>query len=219
VRIDYRTFLNFTGLATMTTISLNNGKQFLFMNLRTSTQVGITVLVGLSVAAAVAYLNRWQLATFSVVPLLTTLFSLGLALIALVLWRRKSSRVHSLGGNLLLLSLVLTLQLAFFPFGQTFRDWEVKRAQAFIESLIPKLEDYKRQHSDYPANINPFLSSDAAIPPLLQLSSQLPVSYDNRHFYEREGATYRFQFHVPDGFVGFQYTYCCGADGAWTVTD
>jgi hypothetical protein len=43
---------------------------------------------------------------------------------------------------------------------------------------------------------------------------------DNRQqLYFQRGATYGFQFHLPDGFIGFHYEYCCGADGSWTVTD
>ncbi|MCQ3939404.1 MAG: hypothetical protein DPW18_20525 [Chloroflexi bacterium] len=193
------------------------------MKLKTPVCSGFIVLAGLSVAAGLAYFNRWQLAVFSFVPALAILF--GVILMGVVfLFRRRTqaqpaARPHSLNTILLLISLFCVLQGAFFPLAQTFRNGEVQRAQAWLESLIPQLEDYKRQHAHYPENITPLLSTDVTLPPLLQLSGTLPVTYDNRNFYQRHPTSYSFQFYVPDGFIGFEYSYCCGAAGMWTVTD
>lgn len=195
------------------------------MKLKMPARIGFTALVSLAVASALAYLNRWQLAVFStLLPMPLTLLSVVLALIALGLRRRTkaqaSGRLHSWSAPLLLLSLFLILQLVALPLARTFRDLEVRRAQAFVTALIPKLEDYKRQHTAYPESLAPLLTTDVALPPLLQLHSPPPLAYDNRGFYRPRETTYSFQFYVPDGFIGgFQYTYCCGAEGTWTVTD
>jgi hypothetical protein len=39
------------------------------------------------------------------------------------------------------------------------------------------------------------------------------------YFPVARGATHGLRFYVPDGFIGVQYEYCCGADGVRTVTD
>ena len=193
------------------------------MKLKTPVFSGLIVLAGLSVAAGLAYFNRWQLAIFSFVPTLATLLGVILMVIVLLFRRRTkaqpSARLHSLNPTLLLISLFFVLQFAFFPLAQTFRNVEVQRAQALLESLIPQLEDYKRRHAGYPEKITLLLSTDVTLPSLLQLSGTLPVTYDNRNFYRRRQTSYSFQFYVPDGFIGFEYSYCCGAEGMWTVTD
>ena len=71
----------------------------------------------------------------------------------------------------------------------------------------------------YPTNPGALLSTDTAYPGLLELAGTFPVMYDNRRFYFSDETTYSFKFYVPDGFIGFHYVYCCGAEGAWTVTD
>jgi predicted PurR-regulated permease PerM len=193
------------------------------MKLKTPVFSGLIILAGLSVAAGLAYFNRWQLAVFSFIPVLATLLGVILMVLVLLFRRRTKAqtlrRRHSFNTTLLLISLFFVLQLAFFPLAQTFRNGEVQRAQAMLESLIPQLEDYKRRHADYPENISALLSADVTLPPLLQLSGSLPVAYDNRNFYRRRDTTYSFQFYVPDGFIGFEYSYCCGAEGTWTVMD
>ncbi|MFN8454166.1 MAG: hypothetical protein U0401_05740 [Anaerolineae bacterium] len=191
------------------------------MKLNTPVFGGLIILAGLAVAAELAYFNRWQLVAFSFIAALAIL--LGVILLVIVLlfrWRIKfqpSARAYSLNTALLLVSLFFMAQFAFFPLAQTFRNAEVQRAQAFLESLIPQLEDYKRRHADYPENISALLAADVTLPSLLQLNS--PPSYDNRDFYRRHDTTYSFQFYLPDGFIGFEFSYCCGPQGTWTVTD
>lgn len=194
------------------------------MKIKTPVFSGLIILAGLSVAAGLAYFNRWQIAIFSFVPALVTLLGVILIMVALIgRWRTKaqpsSTRLRSFNTSLLLIGLFFILQLAFFPLAQTFRHAEIQRAQAWLGSLIPQLEDYKQRHGDYPENLTALLSADITLPPLLQLSGTLPMLYDNRNFYRWSETTYSFQFYVPDGFIGFEYRYCCGAEGTWTVTD
>lgn len=194
------------------------------MKLKTLTFSALVILAGLLVAAGLAYFNRWQLAIFSFVPALVTLLGVILMVITLLFRRYTKAQLPArrqlLNTTLLLISLFFILQLAFFPLAQTFRNREVRRAQAFLTSLIPQLEDYKHQHTDYPENITALLPEDETLlPPLLQLKGTLPMTYDNRDFYQYHETSYSFQFYVPDGFIGFEYNYCCGPEGTWTVTD
>lgn len=103
------------------------------MKLKTAALIGLIILAGLLVAAGLAYFNRWHLAVFSFIPILATLLSVLLTLIALVFRQRlkaqTSPRRYSLNTTLLLVSLFFILQLAFFPFAQLFRDLEVQRAR------------------------------------------------------------------------------------------
>jgi hypothetical protein len=120
---------------------------------------------------------------------------------------------------MLLTSLFLVLQLVVYPVALAWRNQEVHQAQAFIEGLIPQLEDYYRQHSAYPEDVNSVLATGVGLPALLQLSDAFPLAYNNHDFYVYRETTYAFRFYVPDGFIGFRYDYCCGANGVWTVTD
>ncbi len=185
-------------------------------------KIGV-VVAGLSVSAALAYLARWQLAIYFVIPLLSCLLGIVLAILASMTLRQAKTRetdgLHRVGNNLLLASLFLLSQLASLPIAQVLRDREVKRAQEFVEALIPQLEDYRSQHNTYPADISSVLDAKSALPPLLQLTGAFPFVYDNRLFYFYRETTYGFQFYLPDGFIGFNYEYCCGASGKWTVTD
>jgi hypothetical protein len=76
-----------------------------------------------------------------------------------------------------------------------------------------------RQHNAYPADLSLILAADQTLPPLLQLTGEFPLAYDNRKFYIRRETTFAFRFYEPDGFIGFQHEYCCGVNGTWTVTD
>ena len=170
-----------------------------------------------------AYSTVWQLAVFGMLPCLSSLLGIILALIALLIWLRtrtkESPRLSRARKGLLLASVFLLLQVAYFPIAQGLRDLEVKRAQGFINALIPRLEEYERLHNEYPASADSVLTGDEEVPRLLQLSGDFPLEYDNRQYYVRREETYGFRFYLPDGFIGYQYEYCCGADGEWTVTD
>ena len=194
------------------------------MKLRTLHLAGLVVLAAIGTAVVLAFLTVWQLAIFSVLPCLGSLFGIILALPALIVWlRTRTKESPALSGGrkgLLLASVFLLLQVAYFPIARGLRDLEVERAQAFINALIPRLEEYERLHNEYPASADSVVTADEQAPRLLQLvyGDSLLV-YDNRQYYVRQGATYGFRFYLPDGFIGFQYEYCCGADGVWTVTD
>jgi hypothetical protein len=193
------------------------------MKLRTLHLVGLTVLAAIGTAVVLAYSTVWQLALYSVLFCLSSLLGIVLALVALIVWlrtRTKESPALSRGRKgLLLASVFLLLQVAYLAIAPGLRDLEVKRAQGFINALIPRLEEYERLHNEYPASADSVLTADEQVPRLLQLNGDFPLEYDNRQYYVPQGATYGFRFYLPDGFVGFQYEYCCGADGVWMVTD
>ena len=112
----------------------------------------------------------------------------------------------------------LLLQLVYFPITQALIRQEVAQAQAFVETLIPRLEVYKTRQGVYPGSIEAILTDDVTPPALLQGDDPL-LFFNNRNFYFQRGSTYGFRFYLPDGFIGYSYEYCCGPQGRWTVTD
>ena len=193
------------------------------MKLRTMYVPGLVVLAGIATAAVLAYATIWQLAIFSVIPCLSGVLGIILTLVGLIVWlRTRTKEPHGFSRTskgLLLASVFFLLQGTYLPIGIGLRDREVDRAKDFIEALIPRLEKYEGLNNTYPAGVSAVLSGDEEVPRLLQMSGDVPIGYDNRQYYALQGATYRFRFYLPDGWVGFQYEYCCGADGVWTVTD
>ena len=193
------------------------------MKLRMFYVPGLVVLAGIATAGVLAYLTIWNLAIFSAIPCLSSVLGIILALVGLIVWLRtrtkESTGTSRTGGGLLLASVFFLLQITYLPIGVSLQDREVSHAKDFIGALIPKLEEYERLNNTYPASASAVLSGDEEVPRLLQLSGDVPMVYDNRRYYVQEGETYRFRFYLPDGWVGFQYKYCCGADGVWTVTD
>ena len=193
------------------------------MNLRRLYVPGLVVLAGIATAAVLAYAAIWQLAIFSTLPCLSGVLGIILALVGLIVWLRTRTKEPSglsrTGKGLLLASVFFLLQITYFPIARGLLDREISRAKDFIEALIPRLEEYERLHNTYPASASVVLSGDEEVPRLLQLSGDVPMAYDNRRYYVQRGETYAFRFYLPDGFIGFQYEYCCGADGVWTVTD
>jgi hypothetical protein len=193
------------------------------MKLRMPYLAGLVVLAAIGTVVVLACSTVWQLAIYSVLPCLSSLLGVILALATLLVWLRtrmkESQRLSRVRKGLFLASVFLLLQVAYFPIAQGLRDLEVKRAQDFINALVPRLEKYERLHNEYPASADSVLTGDEEVPRLLQLSGDSPLEYDNRQYYVQRGATYGFRFYLPDGFIGFQYEYCCGADGVWTVTD
>lgn len=193
------------------------------MNLRTLSLAGLVILAATGLVVVLAYSTVWQMALFSLLPCLSSLVGLILALAGLIVWLRtrttESPGLSRVKTGLFLAGVFLLLQAAYFPLAQALRDREVERAQTFINTLIPKLEAYEQSHNEYPASPASVLTGDEAVPWLLQLNGDLPLAYDNRQYYQQRDTTYSFQFYVPDGFAGFQYEYCCGVDGVWTVTD
>jgi len=183
----------------------------------------VASLAGLVAAGASAYFFRWWGALYSAIPFLASLLGALLALTvllkALVAKIRRKPGLTTIERYLLLLSLFLLSQWAYFPMAATIFDWEIERAQAFAEAAIPALETYKNQHGAYPDELSLVLPPEASPPSLLRLSATQPFEFDNRAFYRLRGATYGFQFYVPDGFIGYSYEYCCGAHGKWTITD
>jgi hypothetical protein len=189
---------------------------------KTILPIGLTIVLSIALAAGLAYLNRWYLAIFSLYPFVTAFVGLLLALIGLVMRRAQTGsagRLRPISRVLLLLGLAGILQLTAPPQARFFRDREVQRAQTFLESLVPVLEDYKLRNAGYPEHLSLVLAPGTPLPALLQLRSEAFPPYDNRDFYQPRAETYVFTFYVPDGFIGFQYQYCCGPEGTWTVTD
>jgi hypothetical protein len=185
--------------------------------------VSLVVLAAIGTAVVVAYSTVWHLAIFTMVPCLGSVLGVVLTLVAII-WCRKrtTNEVLWLGRvrqGLLLVGIFLILQAAYIPLALTLRDLEVGRAQEFVTGLTPRLEEYKQQHNEYPASAEAVLTGDEKMPRLLQLHGDFPLEYDNRRPYFRRGSSYGFRFYLPDGFIGFQYEYCCGEKGKWTITD
>ena len=133
----------------------------------------------------------------------------------------KARRAAGLGRAskfLLMGGFFLLLQLVYFPITQALIRQEVAQAQAFVETLIPRLEVYKTRQGVYPGSIEAILTDDVTPPALLQGDDPL-LFFNNRNFYFQRGSTYGFRFYLPDGFIGYSYEYCCGPQGRWTVTD
>lgn len=190
---------------------------------KTLASVGLVLLASLSMAVLLAYLTKWYLAIFGLIPLLSGLLGVLMLILAVITYAfakvRRSPGLRSRGNIFLLAGFFFLLQLVYLPLARSFRDREVRRAQEFIEMLIPGLEAYRDQHGTYPAAVASILDEEAPLPPLLRLNGDLPTAFDNQDFYFQKGTTYGFRFVLPDGFIGFDYEYCCGPKGEWTVTD
>ena len=194
------------------------------MRLKPLVMLGLLCLASLSVAVLLAYFARWQTAIVGIIPLLSGLVGFLLILFALITWglakvrgsagqRRMRSKFPLLAGVLLL------VQLAYIPTAQALRHQAVNQAQTFMASLMPRLEAYKEQHGVYPSAVEAILTDVITPPALLRLQGNVPLEFNNQHFYFQQGTTYGFRFYLPDGFIGFSYEYCCGPHGQWTVTD
>lgn len=185
--------------------------------------IGLVSVAALCVVLLSAYVTRWVIAIYSTISFLCGLLGCVLFLVSLLTLQKakmkESLQRRQLGGRLLLVSVFLLLQFGYSPVTMALRNLEVRRAQRFVQSLVPVLEDYNLQHSAYPADISSVIAETTVYPPLLQLRSDFPFAYDNRQFYTSRAGTYGFEFYLPDGFIGFEYTYCCGSNGVWTVTD
>jgi len=193
------------------------------MRRKTLTMLGLVSLSSLSLALLLAFSTRWYTAIVGGISLLSglagfllILITLGALVLAQVL---KSASPRRIGKATLLAGIFLLLQLVYIPTAGALRDREVRQAQKFVESLVPRLEAYKQQHGTYPTAVETILSDGDSSPSLLQLRGDFPMQFDNHNFYFHRGTTYGFRFYLPDGFIGFSYEYCCGPDGKWTVTD
>ncbi len=184
---------------------------------------GVSVLASLAVAILLAYLTRWQTAVAGIIPLISGLVGSLLVLMALIAWGlaqvRGPAGRRGRAGYYLLAGVFFLLQLAYIPTAQALRHQQVTQAQTYMASLMPRLEAYKEQHGVYPSRVEAILTDDTSLPLLLQLQGNVPMEFNNRHFYFQRGTTYGFRFYLPDGFIGFSYEYCCGPHGQWTVTD
>ena len=193
------------------------------MKLRTLAASGLTGFASLILAALLAYLTRWWTVFTGAIILLGGLVGFVLILMALLAWGVAKIK-QGIGSvpikkPMLLVGIFLLLQLAYIPFSQALRQWEVARAQAFVESLIPDIEAYKELRDTYPDAQEAIMTGEISPPALLQLHGDFPLPYDNRQFYFQSDSTYAFRFYYPDGFIGYSYEYCCGPQGRWTVTD
>jgi hypothetical protein len=157
------------------------------------------------------------------IPFLSGVVGFILTLIGLLVLLRKrrlgSPGMSRTGMGFQLVGIFLLLQITYLPIGLGLRNREVSRAKDFTEALIPKLEEYMRLNDTYPDNVDVVLTSDEKVPRLLQLSGDFPLSAETRRYYFQREGSYGFRFNLPDGFIGFQYNYCCGAYGEWTVSD
>jgi hypothetical protein len=181
------------------------------------------ILAAIGTVVVVAYSTVWELVIFGMLPCLVGVVGIILTLIALNVRRRartkESPGLSKAGRVLLLIGIFLMIQGAYYPVALGIRSLEVNRTQNYLDTLTQKLEEYKNRSGVYPSGPDLALTDDEEVPRLLQLSGDFPLDYDNRQYYFQRGGTYGFQFYLPDGFIGFQYEYCCGADGEWTVTD
>jgi hypothetical protein len=193
------------------------------MKLRTPHLAGLVATAAVGTVIVLAYLTVWQLVIYGMLSCLSGVLGIVLVLATILVWLRRraeeSPGFSKFGTVLFLVGIFLLVQVAYLPVGRGLRDMEVKRAQDYICALIPKLEEYERLHDEYPASVDSVLIGDEEAPRLLQLNGDSLLRYDNRQYYVRQGETYGFRFYLPDGFIGYEYEYCCGAAGVWTVTD
>ena len=181
------------------------------------------ILAAIATAVVLAYSTIWYLAIFTMIPCLSGVVGFILVLVALLVSRlartKESPESSRTGKGLLLAGVFFLIQITYFPIAIGLRDREVSQAKDFVEALIPKLEEYESLNVTYPASIDAVLTGDERVPRLLQPNSDFPFTFGNRSYYFQQDATYGFRFFLPDGFIGFQYRFCCGANGEWTVSD
>ena len=184
-------------------------------------QIAATILVSLLLATGLGYLNRWRIVFFSLYSIIAVAISLVLAVIAFLTKRSSAAKNSRTSKILFLLSLFCGLQFFASDIADKFHSLEVQYAIEFIESLIPRLADYHNEHSDYPESIYSIIVQDENIPALLQLLENNPYTGDkNKNFYRRiDSTSYKFEFWAPNGWIGYDYTFCCGVNGKWIIQD
>lgn len=187
-----------------------------------------SLIVGVTSAAVVtllvvAYVTVWDLIFIGMLVSLVGVIGIVVLLVAFSVRRRAeanaSPRLGSVGKGLRLIGIFLMVQLAYYPAALGVRYLELRRTHAFTDALSTRLETYKDENGAYPVALESVLRPGERLPRLLRLSGDFPIDYNNRDFYFQRGGAYGFAFYLPDGFIGFQYEYCCGEDGEWTVTD
>lgn len=193
------------------------------MNRRTVYITGLVILLAIATAAVLAYSTVWQQAMFAFIPFLSGAAGFILTIVALLILLR-TRRIEPEGSNrfgykMLLVGIFLLLQITYLPIGLGLRNREVSQAKDFTKALIPKLEEYKSLHGAYPDNLDEVLTGDEKAPRLLRPNNDFSFTYGNRQYYFQKEESYGFRFFLPDGFIGYQYQFCCGADGVWTVSD
>ncbi|HUT54686.1 MAG TPA: hypothetical protein VM658_14945 [bacterium] len=86
-----------------------------------------------------------------------------------------------------LLSAVV-IQMVSFPVGKFIVVKDVQHAKEFCESLVPSLDTYKKQHGNYPTDLDALISKDTKLPWLLR----------PHKFYSSDGENFSFSFSDPE---------------------
>jgi hypothetical protein len=175
---------------------------------RLSKELIVAAIAGTAAAACLAFLQRgdfvWVLVSVSVAVYAAPAL-IAMALIAFGLSRAASRPGLAWAAVICLAGAdVCILQAGSPPLGRLLQRRDVRRARSFRESLVPLLETHMERHGGYPKSIGEVWPRERPLPRLLR---------DQRSYWP-DGASFRFEFEVPDGFLGAVHVYD-GRSGRW----
>jgi hypothetical protein len=103
------------------------------------------------------------------------------------------------------IALVAGSSLVSLPVGAALCERDIGAAKGYCESLVPRLESYRRTHGSYPTDVR--LVGDVAPPPRLLADGT---------YYTTTGSGFRFSFVNPSGLMdGYEYDSSTGRWGKW----
>ncbi len=173
--------------------------------------VAAAIAVGLFAAVVAAFVGRGSFQHF-IIGLILAVYGAGgamlAAVIAYLLYRKTgvaSAKIATLAFGVL--TIIAVLQLASLPLGGMLLTKDIEAAQAYYESLIPELEEFRSRAGRYPANFG-------------ELGAELPKAprlVRDDGSYNSDGETYQFSLVNPGSIMGFYYYD--SATGLWIEAD
>jgi hypothetical protein len=118
---------------------------------------------------------------------------LAISIVLLIIGKKlqnKKTVYFSLRGGTI--SLIIISTAISLPFGGLLRVNDIRDAKTYCEQIIPRVENYKREHGIYPKDINDIKLGDKKAPRLLQKFG----------YYNSDGTNYRFDFPDPGDMLG-----------------
>ncbi len=101
----------------------------------------------------------------------------------------------------ILFSLLLASSLLSLPLGSALHQRDISAAQAYLEGLSPKLEEYRKQHAEYPMSIAEIIEKDT-LPRLLARHDEILFG-GKGNFYLSRPDFYCVVFHDPSSNYGY----------------
>lgn len=160
-----------------------------------------TVLAGLTIAFLLSLNFKRDTVFTGFIQTMAQCIGLPLFLLAIFfLWKAKKKPedvFNNIGIILMVVGGVLLLQWLVIPMGKQVSNYQIQKTQAYCESLIPLIEEYKQVNGEYPETLDDFLPPETKLPSLLQ----------SRSFYVKTGDAFNFAFIEPDSFINRTYIY------------